>query len=125
MFGRPRMFWYRMGLSLGRNSLLGTTVRRTIIPRHILVDERHQTLSGEKVYIATTVACDCILGASVAKSAGTEDLRQAYGVFADEAKDAEPEYCPETINMDGWKWTRAALLELFPKTSVLRCFLHG
>lgn len=125
MFGRPGMFWFRMELSLGRNSLAGTTVCRPKLPWHIFVDEHHQTLLGEKVYIATTVACDCILGASVAKSAGTEDLREAYGVFADEAKDMESEYCPETVNMDGWKWTRAALLELFPKTSVLRCFLHG
>jgi hypothetical protein len=43
-------------------------------------------LKGERVYIATTAAPDCILGASVAPSASQRALEKAYGVFASEAQ---------------------------------------
>jgi hypothetical protein len=38
------------------------------------------------VYIATTAAQGCILGASVAPSASQVALEKAYGVFASEAQ---------------------------------------
>ena len=44
---------------LGRNSLVGTTLRRAGLPVHLAADEHHQTCDGAKVYIATVVAEGC------------------------------------------------------------------
>ena len=49
------MSWYRMECGLGRFSVVGTTVRTATLPEHLLADEHHQGLDGQKVYIATTV----------------------------------------------------------------------
>ena len=68
------MYWYRLEVSLGRNSIVGTTVRRAELPEHLLADEHHQTRDGEKNYIATTVGEGCCLGAALAQTAGAEDL---------------------------------------------------
>jgi hypothetical protein len=125
VFGRDPMFWYRQECQLGRASIVGTTVRRIPIPEHLLADEHHQTCDGAKVYVATTVADGCCLGAAVAPSAGTEDLTAAYGVFAEEARNVDPTYQPQTVNTDGWKSTQAAWRTLFPLIVVLRCFLHA
>src|SRR5579862_5255159 len=81
VFGMDPMYWYRLELSLGRNSVVGTTVRRTDLPRHLLADEHHQTRDGHKNDIATTVGAGCCLGAALARTAGAEDLQAAYGVF--------------------------------------------
>ena len=78
------------------------------LPEHLLADEHHQTLDGQKVYIATTVGAGCVLGAEPAATAGTDDLKAAYGVFKDEARDIAPEYAPKTVSTDGWKGTKAA-----------------
>ncbi len=59
VFGKCPMYWYRLELSLARNSIVGTTVRRVDVPEHLLADEHHQTLDGEKVFIATVVAEGC------------------------------------------------------------------
>ena len=87
------MFWYRLEMSLGRNSLVGTTVSvPEHLPKDLTADEKHTRLNGDKAYIATTAGGNCILGASVAGSASTEDLTEAYGVFHNEALDVDPEY---------------------------------
>src|SRR6516164_5303099 len=125
VFGRGPMYWYRLELSLGRPSIVGTTVRRAELPEHLLADEHHQPRDGVKNYIATTVAEGCCLGAALAPSAGADDLRAAYQVFKQEAQDVRPDYRPKTVNTDGWKPTRQAWLELFPLVVILRCFLHG
>lgn len=125
VFGRSTMSWYRMECGLGRFSVVGTTVRQAALPEHLLADEHHQTLDGEKVYIATTVANGCCLGAEPAETAGTDDLKAAYEVFKEEARDIVPEYVPKTVNTDGWKGTQAAWKALFPKIVILLCFLHG
>jgi len=47
-------------------------------------DEKHSWILGNKVYVATTVGNQCILGASIAVDAGDAGdaaLRKAYGVF--------------------------------------------
>src|SRR4051812_34552772 len=90
VFGRNPMYWFRLECSLGRNSVVGTTVRRGGVPRDVLADEHHQTRDGDKVYLATTVGGGCCLGVGVAESAGAEDLAAAYRVFLDEARDVEP-----------------------------------
>jgi hypothetical protein len=119
------MFWYRMEVGLGRHSIVGTTVRRTTLPEHLLADEHHQSRDGTKNYIATTAAAGCCLGAALAQSASTEDLQRAYGVFKDEAENVQAGYRPKTVNTDGWAATQQAWRALFPLVVILRCFLHG
>jgi hypothetical protein len=125
VFGRDPMYWYRLECGLGRFSVAGTTVRRADLPEHLLADEHHQTRDGRKVYIATTVGSGCILGAEPAATAGTDDLRDAYAVYKQEARDIAPEYAPETVNTDGWKGTKAAWKALFKRVVILQCFLHA
>jgi len=125
VFGQGPMYWYRLELSLGRNSIVGTTIRRAELPEHLLADEHHQPRDGVKNYVATTVAEGCCLGAALASSAGAEDLQAAYQVFKQEAQDVRTEYQPRTVNTDGWQATRQAWQTLFPLVVLLRCFLHG
>jgi hypothetical protein len=125
VFGKGPMYWYRLELSLGRPSVVGTTVRRAAVPEHLLADEHHQTRDGAKNYIATTVGAGCCLGAALAQTAGAEDLRDAYAEFRREARDVQPDYRPRTVSVDGWAATSQAWLLLFPLVALLRCFLHG
>jgi hypothetical protein len=125
VFGHDPMFWYRLECGLGRFSIVGTTVRRAELPEHLLADEHHQSLDGNKLYIATTIGSGCCLGAEPALAAGTDDLKAAYGTFKDEARDVAPRYAPKTVNTDGWKGTRAAWKALFRRVVILQCFLHG
>lgn len=125
VFGKTPMYWYRLEISLGRNSIAGTTVRRADLPEHLLADEHHQTRDGDKNYIATTVGGGCCLGAALAPTANTEDLTAAYGVFRQEAHDIREGYQPETVSVDGWASTHQAWQALFPVVVLLRCFLHG
>jgi hypothetical protein len=125
VFGRDPMYWYRLECGLGRFSVVGTTVRQAELPEHLLADEHHQSLDGEKLYIATTVGSGCCLGAEPAPTAGTDDLKAAYGVFKDEARDLAPKYTPKTVSTDGWKGTQAAWKALFQRVVILLCFLHA
>lgn len=125
VFGRDPMYWYRMETGLGRNSIVGTTVRRAALPEHLLADEHHQTRDATKNYIATVVGKGVVLGAAVAETPGTDDLTAAYAVFRDEARDVQPDYVPESVNTDGWKGTKAAWKCLFPTILIIQCFLHG
>jgi hypothetical protein len=126
VFGRDAMDWYRLEQGLGRFSLVGTTVKRPEhLPKDLVADEKHSWLKGERVYIATTAAQDCILGASVAPSASQVDLEKAYGVFASEAQALDAAYAPETVNTDGWQATQGAWKALFTQVTVILCFLHA
>jgi hypothetical protein len=125
VFGKNAMYWYRLEVSLGRNSIVGTTVRQADLPEHLLADEHHRSRDGKKNYIATTVGGDCCLGAALAQTATTEDLRPAYEVFKQEAQDVQAEYQPQTVSVDGWAATHQAWQMLFPLVVLLRCFLHG
>lgn len=125
VFGQNPMYWYRIEQSLGRNSIVGTTVRNPEdIPQHLGADEKHTWVLGDKVYIATTVGKECLLGTAIAKDAGDEALKDAYGVFKDEAQCLKPTYTPDTVNMDGWKATRNAWSFLFSSIVIIYCFLH-
>jgi len=100
------MYWYRLERSLGRFSLVGTTVSAAErLPHHLAADEKHTTLAGEKVYLAATAGGGCCLGMALAETAGNDDLRAAYGVFREEAQHLDPQYRPETVNTDGWQAT--------------------
>jgi len=126
VFGRDAMYWYRLEQGLGRFSVIGTTVKTPeALPSDLVADEKHPRLHGKKVYIATTAAGECILGASVAEAASEAALTTVYGVFAEEARALAPAYQPETVNTDGWAATQAAWKALFPTVTVILCFLHA
>ncbi|HDN65106.1 MAG TPA: hypothetical protein ENF23_02230 [Methanosarcinales archaeon] len=67
----------------------------------IPADEKHTRFNGQKAYIATTVANDCVLGASVSLDADTEGLTEAYGHFKTEATNVSHDYEPKAIATDG------------------------
>ncbi len=125
VFGRDAGYWYRMEQTLGRFNLIGATVRNPEdLPKHLCADEKHTRILGQKAYIATTVAEECILGTSVALSPSEADLKTAYGGFKEEIRKVGSEYEPETVNTDGWEATKKAWKSLFPSVSVILCFLH-
>ena len=125
-FGHSAMYWYRLIERLGRNSLVGTTVRDAArLPMHLAADEHHADWAGRKGYVATPVGSGCILGVALTAAADDAHLQEAYGVFAAETRDIEPDYAPETVNADGWAATRNAFQALFPTIAVVLCFLHG
>jgi hypothetical protein len=125
VFGRDHMYWYRMEQALGRNSIVGTTIRNpNDIPLHLSADEKHTWILGEKAYIATTVGGQCILGASIAKNAREDGLQDAYQVFKDETRCIKPDYTPDTVNIDGWKPTHNVWNFLFSSAVIIFCFLH-
>lgn len=125
-FGHSDMYWHRLTERLGRNSLVGTTVRDPKkLPEHLTADEHHVDWNGAKGYVATTVGEGCILGIGLTKMADDEHLTAAYGDFAEETRDVDPEYTPKTINTDGWAPTQNAFKALFPLIVVILCFLHG
>ena len=125
-FGHNDMYWHRLVDRLGRNSLVGTTVRDPKrLPQHLAADEHHAAWCGEKGYAALTAGAGCFLGVALTEAADDDHLRDAYGTFRDEARDVDPTYTPETVNTDGWKATQNAWRTLFSAISVLLCFLHG
>ncbi len=125
VFGRNAMYWYRMEQSIGRNSIVGTTIQTPEqLPEHIAADEKHTRNNGEKCYIATTVGSGCILGASVATNAGEVSLTESYGKFKEEAQFTVPNYTPKTVNTDGWPATQKTWKSLFPAIILIGCFLH-
>jgi hypothetical protein len=125
VFGRDDNYWHRLEVSLGRHSVVGTTLRQARLPEHLLADEHHQPRDGATNYIATTVGGGCCLGAELAQTAGAEDLQAAYEVFKQEAQNVQPGYQPRTVSADGWAATHQAWRALFPLVVVVRCFLHG
>ncbi len=86
-------------------------------------DEKHTTLLGENVYVATTVADDGILGAAVTENTGETALKNAYETCKDDAQDLQADYAPQAVNTDGWKATQNALKALFPSMTFSLCFL--
>jgi hypothetical protein len=83
---------------LGRPAIVGTTVKDpSKLPKHLVADEKHTGLGGEK----------------------------AYGVFAAEARLLDEDYAPETVCTDGWEATQSAWEKTFPAITVILCFLHS
>jgi hypothetical protein len=125
-FGHRAMYWYRVVERLGRNRLVGATVRDpTRLPEHLAADAHHADWAGQKGYVATTVGGGGTLGIALAAAADDAHLEEAYGVFAAATRDVDPGYAPETVNTDGWAATRNAFQTWFPQITVVRCFLHG
>jgi hypothetical protein len=126
VFGRSPMFWYRAELSLGRSSLVGTSVKAPEhLPEHLVADEKHTRLVGKKVFVPTVAAGGCILGATVTESADAPALEAAYGEFSQEARQLSPSYAPKSVGTDGWEGTQKAFRSLFKGIAVILCFLHS
>lgn len=126
VFGRNDDYWYRLENQFGRYDIVQTVVKDPEkLPKHLLANEKITWLNGEEVAIATTVGDDCILGASVALGADSDNLTEAYQHFKEEAQAVKPEYAPETVNTDGWNATQRAWLNLFPMIVIIECFLHA
>jgi hypothetical protein len=125
VLGHNAMYWYNATQALGRISIVGATVKEpSSFPPHLVADEKHSWWLGQRIYIAVTAAKECFLGVAFAHSADERALTQAYGEFQQEAKALNPDYCPETVNTDGWDATQAAWKTLFPGVLLMLCFLH-
>jgi hypothetical protein len=126
LFGHDDDYWYRLENQFGRYPLVQTTVfEQAKLPQHLLADQKITWLNGDEVVVATTVGDDCVLGASLALHADTENLTEAYQHFKAEAQQLKPDYVPETVNTDGWAATQRAWLSLFPTIVIIECFLHA
>lgn len=126
IFGRNDMYWQRLLERLGRNSLVGTTVRDPArLPEHLVADEHHTDWCGQKGYVAFTAGAGCVLGVALSDSADERHLTEAYGRFAEESREVDPAYAPKTVNTDGWWATRNAFRTLFSTIVPVLCFLHG
>lgn len=126
IFGANDMYWQRHLERLGRNSLVGTTIRDPArLPVHLAADEHHADWCGAKGYVAVTAGAGCLLGIALTDSADETHLTEAYGQFADEARKVDPHYAPQSVNTDGWFATRNAFHALFANIATVLCFLHG
>jgi hypothetical protein len=126
VFGKDDMHWYRMSKAFGRASILGTTVKtEEALPKDLLADEKHTFIQGDKIYGAMTVGDGCILGASLCHNVDEEALTKGYETFKKEARNVAPSYQPNSVNVDGWTATTNAWRTLFPKISIILCFLHA
>jgi len=125
IFGKNPMKWYRIEQSLGRNSIVGTTIRWVDdLPEHAVADEKHTWVLGEKAYVAVTGAKNCFFGASVVENADETSLSAGYGVFKQETIEIQPDYTPKTVTTDGWLDTQNAWKTLFSSILLIACFLH-
>jgi hypothetical protein len=126
VFGRNASFWERAWLGFSRPSLVGTTIKDVEkLPRHLTADEKVAWLSGQEVYLTTTVAEGCFLGVGLATAVTAEALAAGYGEFKREAQALEANYAPETVCTDGFRATRLAWRQLFPTVTLILCYLHG
>jgi hypothetical protein len=123
-FGHNDMYWYRLFISFGRLNLVSSTIKTKEVPKDLSADEKHSKECGNRVYIPTTVANDCILGATVTNSANTEMLKLGYCQFKNDVLEINPQYAPKTVNTDGWRATHAAWKYLFSSVTIIFCFLH-
>jgi hypothetical protein len=126
VFGKDDMYWYRLTQQLGRNNIVGTTIKEPEkLPEHLLADEKHTCFHRGRAYVATTVARECVLGAAMTLSADEAGLKEAYRHFKQEALELDADYQPKTVNTDGWSATQAAWQALFPTITIILCFLHS
>lgn len=126
VFGRNTMWWYRLYLSLGKYSLVGTSIHHPdLLPDDLLADEHHTRIRGKKAYIATTVGAGCFLGMAACPKADEQFLAQGYGVFKQESLRLNPDYQPKSVNTDGWAATQKVWESLFPTIQIIECFLHA
>ena len=56
-----------------------------------MADEKHTRRGGGKVCAAVTAGEDCVLGAELCEQADAPSLTAGYGVFAEEARNVDPD----------------------------------
>jgi hypothetical protein len=80
VFGRSPRDWYRLERSLGRFSLVGTTVQAAERrPRYRVADAKPTPLSGKKAALTTPAGSGCGLGRALALAAVSASARSASG----------------------------------------------
>ncbi len=105
-FENDVMSMYRLTTRMGRYTMVGTTVKQPDkLPKDVGADETHTAISGQTVSCATTVAEQCVLGASLSVGAGEEELTDASRQFQQDAQPIQPDDHPETVNTDRWQAT--------------------
>jgi hypothetical protein len=126
IFGHDAMFWYRAWLRFGQPNLVGTTVKHAAtMPQDVVADEKITWLAGAEVVVPTTVGGACVLGISVVEQATSDSLAEAYGEFVAEATAVFPDYQARSVCTDGFQATRDAWRRLFPRLTLVLCFLHS
>jgi hypothetical protein len=124
--GRSIDFWQSLFLSFGHCSIVGTTLKsKSNAPEHITIDEKITWWNGKEIYAAMVAAKGCILGNALSKTEDETGLKAAYGRFKDEIVNILPKYSLQSCCIDGWPSSRKAILSLFPKVILIRCFLHS
>lgn len=96
LFGRYASFWERCEQSLSRISVVGSVSKTVSLPLHLAADEKITYWNGQEAYIGLSSSGDCIFGAELSLKEDTVHLQEAYGVFAQEARDVEPAYQPQS-----------------------------
>ncbi len=123
-FGHCGMYWYRLLEWLGRNSLVGATVRDATwspIPwRPTII---MPTGPARKVTSQPLGGGGCMLGVALTSSADNAHLQEADGEFAAAMRDFTPEYAPETVSTDDRAATQNAFRRGFPQITVVLCFV--
>ena len=126
VFGYNATWWYRIYIFLSHYDIVGTTVYASKdLPEHLVADEHHIKVKGEKKYVATTVGASCFLGMEVCDGASEVDLTQGYSIFKTECGLLKSDYEPLSVNTDGWLATQKAWQNLFTSINVIECFLHA
>lgn len=98
VFGRDANYWEQIFLGLGRNSVVGTTVKsEDRLPMDLVGDEKVSWQTGQEVYITTTFGGGCLLGVAVAGELDAATLAAGYGEFKREAENVSPGYVPRTV----------------------------
>jgi len=104
--------------SVIRNSIVGTAVRNTeYLPKHSAADEKHTSVQGERGCAAAVAP-----GVSVADSAGEEALKEACGIYKEEAVNAGPDYAPETVGTD--RTEADSEIPFSVRLTLILCFLR-
>ena len=126
VFGHDAMFWYRVYLQLGQVNLVGTTVKDAArMPGAVVADEKITWVQGTEVSVPTTVGGGCFLGVCVVAQEDQAALQAGYGEFAAEARAVFADYTPQSVCTDGWAATQAAWRALFPRVTLVLCYLHA
>lgn len=82
VFGRDASYWERLWLVLGRNSVVGTTVKDAAqLPRQLVADQKISWRNGQEVCVTATAGGGCLLGLDLAEEASAVALQAAYGTF--------------------------------------------
>lgn len=124
-FGRPPKSYERAFVGLARRTNLVATTCKTGLPEHLIADEKHVTSSSPTQYLCVSAARGCILGANLTDDITTEAFTLGYSHFAREARAVDSSYSPVSVCLDGFRATQAAWRALFPRVTVILCFLHA